>query len=169
MSRNPVIRQLQDEKCIMSWFTQTLANIDNAAQQTAASSAQSAKSLQEIQNLQKMQLALQALQTGLLIKMSATMDYIHAEIINIRRQQAEALAIQQELLGRERLQAFLEELIHQAQKLISECSVRNTSLAPDARYFLVTTLLAYVEDKGIGTPIIRGRDNKAAFDDLGFV
>ncbi len=108
--------------------------------------------------------AFQALQTGLLAQMSGSMDGIHAEMANVRQQQSEALAIQQELLNREQIQSHLEEFIFQAEKLVAECSKTTTDIPPSSRYFLLMGVLGKIEDDGIGTPIIKGRDNKSAFE-----
>jgi hypothetical protein len=107
---------------------------------------------------------LQALQTGLLAQMSNSLGAIHAEVAQARQMQAEALAIQQELLGRERLQARLEELIYQTEKLVVECRRPDSDLPPSSRYYLLGGVLQQVEQDGIGTAVIRGRDNKAAFE-----
>lgn len=105
---------------------------------------------------------LQWLQTSLLANMNTTLHAIHGEMVQIRKQQAEALAIQQELLARDTLQGYLEEFIYQSQKLVTEC--KTDSLPPPTRYFLLQAILRHAEKEGIGTAIIRGRDNKAAFD-----
>lgn len=108
--------------------------------------------------------AFQALQTGLLAQMSGSMDGIHAEMAHVRQQQSEALAIQQELLNREQIQSHLEEFIFQAEKLVTECSKTTTDIPASSRYFLLMGVLGKIEDDGIGTSIIKGRDNKSAFE-----
>lgn len=108
--------------------------------------------------------AFQALQTGLLSQMSDSMNAVHAEMANVRRQQGVALAIQQELLNREQIQSYLEEFIFQAEKLVAECSKTTTDIPPSSRYFTMMSVLGKIQEDGIGTPIIKGRDNKAAFE-----
>jgi hypothetical protein len=108
--------------------------------------------------------AFQALQTGLLAQMSGSMNDIHTEMANVRLQQSEALAIQQELLNREQIQSHLEEFIFQAEKLVAECLKNTTDIPASSRYFLLMGVLGKIEDDGIGTPIIKGRDNKSAFE-----
>jgi|GEM_PF-3016356 len=108
--------------------------------------------------------AFQALQTGLLAQMSGSMNGIHAEMANVRQQQSEALAIQQELLNREQIQGHLEELVFQAEKLVVECSKTTTDIPASSRYFLLMGVLGKIKKDGIGTPIIKGRENKAAFE-----
>lgn len=108
--------------------------------------------------------AFQALQTGLLAQMSGSMNGIQAEMANVRQQQSEALAIQQELLNREQIQGHLEEFVFQAEKLVVECSKTTTDIPASSRYFLLMGVLGKIKMEGIGTPIIKGRENKAAFE-----
>lgn len=108
--------------------------------------------------------AFQALQTGLLSEMSNSMDAVQAQMEAVRQQQGEALAIQQELLNREQIQSHIEEFIFQAEKLVAECSKTTTDIPASSRYFLLMGVLGKIEDDGIGTPIIKGRDNKSAFE-----
>ena len=103
-------------------------------------------------------------QSGMLSKMSSTLDRINAEMAAVRKLQTESLAIQKELLARDNLQAFLEEFIYQAQKLVAECSSEQSQLAASTRYFLLSGLLSYSQKTGINTAMIRGRENKFAFD-----
>lgn len=112
--------------------------------------------------LQGQQVKLQEVQIELLTAMSSTMDVIGADLGAIRGMQSEALAIQRELLERDKLQACLEEFIYQAEKLVAECHA--PILHPFIRYCLISGLIDYVHKEAIATPIIRGRDNKAAFD-----
>lgn len=108
--------------------------------------------------------AFQALQTGLLSQMSNSMNAIHAQMEEARQQQSEALAIQQKLLSREQMQSHLEEFIYQAEKLIAECSKSGTGIPLSSRYFLLLGVLGKIEQDGIDTAVIRGRENKAAFE-----
>jgi len=108
--------------------------------------------------------AFQALQAGLLAQMSGSMNGIHAEMANVRQQQSEALAIQQELLNREQMQSHLEEFVFQAEKLVVECSKTTTDIPASSRYFLLMGVLGKIKKDGICTPIIKGRENKAAFE-----
>lgn len=125
------------------------------------------QALQDIHDIRasaKQSVLLQTMQAGLLAQISATMGSMHAEMALARKHQADALAIQQELLTRERMQAYLEEFIYQAQKLIAECTKVDTALEPSTRFFLLYGILTHIAREGIGTPIVRGRENKAAFD-----
>jgi hypothetical protein len=109
-------------------------------------------------------LAFQQMQTALLGSMAGTLRDISSEMSQIRRLHEEGLAVQQELLKREVIQQQLEELIFQADKLVAECSNPRTDVPPSSRYFLLQGFLQTVEQQGIGTAIIKGRDNKAAFE-----
>lgn len=104
-----------------------------------------------------------ALQTGLLSEMDASMQAIHSEMADARRLHEEGLAAQQEMLQREALQNYLEEFIYQTEKLVNECKT-NTKLPPSSRYFMLISAAERLKQENISTPIIRGRDNKAAFD-----
>ena len=108
--------------------------------------------------------AFQALQTGLLSEMSNSMNAVHAQMDAVRQQQSEALAIQQELLNREQLQSYIEEFVFQAEKLVAECSKTTTDIPASSRYFLLMGVLGKIKEDGIGTSIIKGRDNKVAFE-----
>ena len=119
---------------------------------------------QEQHQIAHKSLQLQALQTGLLAQMTSSLGAIHAEVAQARAHQAEALALQQEMLARERLQSHLEEFIFQTEKLIAECRKPKTDLAPSTRYYLLDGVAQQIEQDGIGTAVIRGRDNKAAFE-----
>ena len=107
--------------------------------------------------------AFQALQTGLLADMNNSMGAVHAQMNAVRQQQGEALAIQQELLNREQIQSHLEEFIYQAEKLVGEFS-KKTDIPPSSRYFVLMGVLSKIKEDGIATPIIKGRENKAAFE-----
>lgn len=109
-------------------------------------------------------MAFQVLQTGLLSQMSNSMNAIHAQMEEARQQQSEALAIQQELLSREQMQGHLEEFIYQAEKLVAECSKSATGIPLSSRYFLLMGVLGKIEQDGIDTAVIRGRENKGAFE-----
>jgi hypothetical protein len=124
------------------------------------------QAVQNIRRSSEQGVQLQAIQMVLLADMSATMGSIHSEIAQVRKQNADILAIQQELLARERLQAYLEELIYQTQKLVAECSKANTNIPPSTRFFLLRGVLLHIKQEAIATPIIKGRDNKAAFDQM---
>lgn len=109
-------------------------------------------------------LQLQALQTGLLAQMSNSLGAIHEEVARARADQAEALALQQQMLAREELQSHLEEFIYQSEKLVAACRNPKTDIPPSTRYYLLDGVVQQVEQDGIATAIIRGRENKAAFE-----
>lgn len=95
---------------------------------------------------------------------SDTLSSIHDEIAQVRRANAEALAIQQELLNREVIQGRLEEFIYQIEKMVTEFEGPDCEAVPSTRYFLLTGVLKTIQTEGISTAVIRGRDNKATFE-----
>lgn len=103
------------------------------------------------------------IQTGVMAGQLAALSNIHGQMEDVKRQSADALAIQQELLNREQLQQYLEEFIFQTEKLVAEFSAKS-DVPASTRYFLLQSVLVQVEQDGIDTTTIRGRDNKAAFE-----
>mgnify|MGYP001251362729 FL=1 len=103
------------------------------------------------------------IQTGVMAGQLAVQSAIHGQMEQVKRQTADTLAIQQELLNREQLQQNLEEFIFQTEKLVAEFSAKS-EVPASTRYFLLQSVLVQVEEDGIDTAMIRGRDNKAAFE-----
>ena len=108
--------------------------------------------------------ALQGVQTLLLGNMAGTLKVISNEMAQMRRASQDALAVQQALLTREVLQQRLEEMIFQGDKLVAECANPKTEIPASSQFFLLEGFLKTVERGNIGTAIIRGRDNKTAFE-----
>ena len=102
-------------------------------------------------------------QTGMMAAQLAAQSAIHDQMEEVKRQNANALAVQQELLNREQLQQYLEEFVFQTEKLVEGFSAKS-DVPASTRYFLLQSVLAQVEEDGIDTATIRGRDNKAAFE-----
>ena len=111
-------------------------------------------------------LAFQTIQTGVLTNLNGVMGSIHSEMAEVRQLHAEGLAAQQELLQREALQDRIEEFLYQAEKLVEKCSSRDTDIPYSSRYFLLQGVVHSVQNEGISTAIIKGRENKKAFDDV---
>lgn len=111
-------------------------------------------------------LAFQTIQTGVLTSLNGVMGSIHSEMAEVRQLHAEGLAAQQELLQREALQDRIEEFLYQAEKLVEKCSSRDTDIPYSSRYFLLQGVIHSVHNEGISTAIIKGRENKKAFDDV---
>ena len=111
-------------------------------------------------------LAFQTIQTGVLTNLNGVMGSIHSEMAEVRQLHAEGLAAQQELLQREALQDRIEEFLYQAEKLVEKCSSRDTDIPYSSRYFLLQGIIHSVHHEGISTAIIKGRENKKAFDDV---
>lgn len=93
-----------------------------------------------------------------------SLNTIEGEIAAVRRTTEAALALQQELLNREIMQARLEELIYQTERMVEQFEIEDGSVDSSTRYYLLTGLLETIAGQGISTAIIRGRDNKRAFD-----
>lgn len=111
-------------------------------------------------------LAFQTIQTGVLTSLNGVMGSIHSEMAEVRQLHAEGLAAQQELLQREALQDRIEEFLYQAEKLVEKCSSRDTDIPYSSRYFLLQGVIHSINNEGISTAIIKGRENKKAFDDV---
>ena len=109
-------------------------------------------------------LAYSQLQANQLSNLKHTMSTIDGEIAAVRQVQGEALAVQQALLQREVIQGQIEEFIFQTEKLVGEFSLPNCDLPPSTRFFLLKGVTEYAQRNGVSTPVIRGRDNKAAFE-----
>jgi len=122
-----------------------------------------AEALREIARQQATANTWNMIQTGVMAGQLAVQSAIHGQMEQVKRQTADTLAIQQELLNREQLQQNLEEFIFQTEKLVTEFSSKSEAPA-STRYFLLQSVLAQVEEDGIDTAMIRGRDNKAAFE-----
>lgn len=112
------------------------------------------------QNIQ----AAQFVQTALISGMAGCLNGIESELAQVRVNAHQGLAIQQELLQRDTIQSRLEEFIFQVQKLLAEVGKHDAALPASTRYFLLRGVVETVQKQGISTPIIRGRENKAAFE-----
>ena len=109
-------------------------------------------------------LAVQVVQTGLLADISGSLGDLHSEMSQIRRSTAQGLAIQQEILQREIIQTRLEEFIYQMEKLVENFSAADCDCVPSSRFFLLRGILETIQKEGISTPLIKGRENKVAFE-----
>ena len=97
---------------------------------------------------------------------SASLSSVHEEMQAVRNANQKSLAIQQDMLERDVMQARLEELIYKADQMVAEFERPDTEAIPSSRYFLLTGLLEAVQEEGISTAVVRGRDNKAALDQV---
>ncbi|MBX7102587.1 MAG: hypothetical protein K1X57_00800 [Gemmataceae bacterium] len=104
------------------------------------------------------------LQTSFLRDIVVSLDSINGAMANVRQNTADAMAIQHEMLQREQVQGYIEELVFQTEKLVASCSAADSDIPPSSKFFLLSEVLQRIDSEGIGTPIIRGRDNKAAFE-----
>jgi len=103
-------------------------------------------------------------QTALQATMAGSLSNIQAEMDVIRKQNLQGLAIQQEMMRREQLQGQLEEFIYNTQKIVTAFSAPHCDDPLASRYFTVKGIIDTVAQNGIATVIIRGRENKAAFE-----
>jgi hypothetical protein len=94
-----------------------------------------------------------------------TMDALVDEMGAIRETQAEGLALQQATLARDLFQDKLEEFVYQCQKLIADFRQPESKYPPSTQYFMLHSMFEEIDGASISTAVIKGRDNKAAFDD----
>lgn len=106
----------------------------------------------------------EAREGAVVAQMAETLHSIHDQMEFARRQNAEALAYQQALLNHEALQCQIEELIYRSEKLVAQCSSTDSDFPLSSRYYLLLGVLGKIDRDGIATPMIRGRENKAAFE-----
>ena len=97
---------------------------------------------------------------------SESLSSIHVEMETVRKANQKSLAIQQEMLDRDIIQGRLEEFIYKADQMVTDFERPETDAIPSSRYFLLTGLLEAVQTEGISTAVVRGRDNKAALDQM---
>ncbi|MEO2088837.1 MAG: hypothetical protein ABGY75_04980, partial [Gemmataceae bacterium] len=104
-------------------------------------------------------------------QISDTLTVVLGEMDAIRRTQAQGvalqqqtLAVQQAMLAREVFQDRLEEFTYQFEKLVGQFQQPNAEFPPSTQYFLLDGVFKQIAAAGISTAVIKGRDNKAAFD-----
>lgn len=121
--------------------------------------------------MSKANLAVNAVQAGYMMKQTRIMENVRdslgsiaSTMDDIKKLQQNTLAIQQELLTRDTVQSDLEEFIYNIEKMVSDFSTEKSEIAPSSRYFTLKGVLETVSQEAIGTSLIRGRDNKAAFE-----
>jgi hypothetical protein len=77
----------------------------------------------------------------------------------------EGIELQQEVLRREDFQNRMEELIYQFQKLLKKMEDPESDFPLSTRYYLAVGILETVRGQRLSTVLIKGRDNKAAFEE----
>jgi hypothetical protein len=97
-------------------------------------------------------------------EINGTLDGVLSEMAAIRRTQAEGLALQQAMLAREVFQDRMEEFVFQFDKLIGQCERTDSDFPPTTQFYLLDGMLKQIDAAGITTAVVKGRDNKAAFD-----
>lgn len=89
---------------------------------------------------------------------------IRQDIAGVRQDVQAQLEIQQEVVNRQAVQDKLEEFIYQMQKMIGDFRQPHSDYPPVYQFLFLNKLFETIAAEGITTPMIRGRDNKAAFD-----
>lgn len=97
-------------------------------------------------------------------EINGTLDGVLTEMAAIRRTQAEGLALQQAMLAREVFQDRMEEFVFQFDKLIGQCERPDSDFPPATQFYLLDGMFKQIDAAGITTAVVKGRDNKAAFD-----
>ncbi len=94
----------------------------------------------------------------------SSMAWLISEVNELRHTHTAALALQQEILHRKVLQVNLEEFIYQLRKVIASFLDPSDLCPPVSRALLTRGLLLSIKNSGISTSVIRGIENKEAFD-----
>ena len=104
-------------------------------------------------------------------EMNGTLDAVLSEMEAVRRTQAQgvalqaqALAVQQAMLAREVFQDRLEEFVYQFEKMVGQFQQPDAECPRSTQYFLLDGVFRQIADAAISTAVIKGRENKAAFD-----
>lgn len=106
------------------------------------------------------------LQTGMSVLQTAAAAHMSRQLAEMRQQNADALAMQQQSMEREQLQAEIEEFVYSTQKILDSYDEPNCNVGVVERFVGIGQLLNSVNEWGLGTPMIRGRENKAAFEKM---
>ena len=94
-----------------------------------------------------------------------TMDALLGEMDAIRQTQAQGLALQQAMLAREVFQDRMEEFVYQFQKMITEFQKSQPEFPPSTQYFILDSMFRQIDAASLSTAVVKGRENKAVFDD----
>jgi hypothetical protein len=93
-----------------------------------------------------------------------TLDIILSETSGLRSAQLQGLALQQAMLARDVFQDKMEELVYQFEKTLKSFEQPSSEYPPSTQYYIVDGFLKQIESLGISTAVIKGRENKGAFD-----
>ena len=113
---------------------------------------------------QKFQSELMFDQSNIMLQIGESLNGLQDEMYAIRELNLQGLAIQQEMLNRERLQSCMEEFIYNTQKMISVFNDTACEHSQSGKYFSLKGILETVQQLSLGTALVRGRENKAAFE-----
>ena len=98
--------------------------------------------------------------------MHASIEMLSDQLAEIQETNSTQLAIHQLVLHRDELQQLLEELIYQGQKMVEAFSKNDDSTPSVQKALLIRSFQLCLAGSGIGTGMIRGLENKRAFDSL---
>jgi hypothetical protein len=93
---------------------------------------------------------------------NASLLIISDDITRLRRSSKAVEKLLTELLARDSLQSRMEEFIYQLEKMVSSYS--DSADVAVAQYLAFSATLGVIAEDNISTQIIRGRDNKKAFE-----
>jgi hypothetical protein len=113
---------------------------------------------------QKLQTDLMFDQSNIMLHIGESLNGLQDEMIAIRELNLQGLAIQQEMLNRERLQSYMEEFIYNTQKMVSVFNDTNCEQSQSGKYFSLKGILETVQQLRLGTALVRGRENKETFE-----
>jgi hypothetical protein len=113
---------------------------------------------------QKLQTDLMFDQSNIMLHIGESLNGLQDEMIAIRELNLQGLAIQQEMLNRERLQSYMEEFIFNTQKMVSVFNDTNCEHSQSGKYFSLKGILETVQQLRLGTALVRGRENKETFE-----
>lgn len=94
-----------------------------------------------------------------------SLNAVTREISALRQTQAAGLALQAAVLARDILQDALEEFIFRAERMLSEFSLADSKYPVEIQFFQLRRFIEQVDQQEISTSCIRGRENKAAFEE----
>ncbi|MCA9092698.1 MAG: hypothetical protein KDA68_04390, partial [Planctomycetaceae bacterium] len=122
---------------------------------------------------QRFQSAMSGIQTASSLKqmqlagnMSQSLHSLYGEMEDMRQACDDAVSIQRQMLEREQIQGDIEEFIYSTQKMIDAFQSDDCEIPLPMQYFNLRGVLETIEECGLTTALVRGRDNKAALETM---
>jgi len=122
---------------------------------------------------QRFQSAMSGIQTAASLKqmqlvgnMSQSLHSLYGEMEDMRQACDDAVTIQRQMLEREQIQGDIEEFIYSTQKMIDAFKSEGCEIPLPMQYFNLRGVLETIEECGLTTALVRGRDNKAALETM---